>query len=707
MDYISSMFASTQQSTAINVEYCRPKLYKKQETAFFNSSRYSMIEGSTKCFVAGTLVKTDKGHKPIETIQAGDMALSWDGHEYIYKPVLKRFDNKGSYAMIRCITRHGIIEATQDHEFRTNTGWDKIINIAKRAMDNKRKARRSLLCEQYGAHSINQIQGYQKQVRHIKARTRCKRLSAHDALSQWEIQNNQDSQDYSGSFSWPYSQGYDSPSQEFQSSRQQNRKPRAFKYQRQHTKICKSRKIWKFCGSYKRQFEAYGRAGFSHKGRIHTIQSSAKGFSKKIRRKSFDYSQNIKSGKLEARIITEEEILSYELYEFKGTLYDICVEETHNYCITEENISVHNSGKTHGALAWLAEQAIMHGKSGRNFWWVAPVYGQAKIAFQRMKRAIPPHLYTKNESEMTMTLFNGAVIVFKSGERPDNLYGEDVYAAVIDEASRLREESWHAVRSTLTATRGPLRAVGNVKGRKNWFFKLCRRAQANEKNFFYDKITAYDAVAAGVLDAEEIEDAKRALPESVFKELYLAEPAADEGNPFGIKHIEACYKPDAIPDITQKYGFDLAKTYDWAVLLGLDDNGVESYFDRWQGDIGGSIRRVDNEVKGKVCAVDATGMGMRPAEEFQAISENYIPYTFTASSKQLLMEALALAIQRQEITIRSEIIKNELDSFEYEFTRGGVRYSAPEGYHDDCVIALALANYAKGNKIHAGGFMTI
>lgn len=366
-------------------------------------------------------------------------------------------------------------------------------------------------------------------------------------------------------------------------------------------------------------------------------------------------------------------------------------------------------GKTHAGLTWLLEKAMLEGKDGYNYWWVAPVYPQARIAFNRMKRCLTRGLinFSKNEAELRITLPNGAEIHFKSGERPDNLYGEDVYAALIDEASRLREESFHAVRSTLTATRGQLRMIGNVKGRKNWFFKICRRAQGGDHNTYYDKITAYDAVEAGVLDAEEIEDAKRLLPEAVFKELYLAEPSADEGNPFGIKHIEACYNPNAVPGITDAYGFDLAKTYDWAVLMGLDGAGVESYFDRWQGDIGASITRVDNEVKGKRCAVDATGMGMRPAEEFQAIGDHYIPYTFTQSSKQLLMESLALAIQRHEITIRSELVKNELESFEYEYTRTGVRYTAPDGYHDDCVIALALANYAKGNQLNTGGFMTI
>src|SRR5689334_4839195 len=80
------------------------------------------------------------------------------------------------------------------------------------------------------------------------------------------------------------------------------------------------------------------------------------------------------------------------------------------------------SGKTVGCMVWLAEQA-MGGRDGQNFWWVAPIFAQAKIAFRRLKRAIPRELYTSNESELTITLANGAVLWFKGAENPDSLYG--------------------------------------------------------------------------------------------------------------------------------------------------------------------------------------------------------------------------------------------------------------------------------------------
>jgi hypothetical protein len=44
-------------------------------------------------------------------------------------------------------------------------------------------------------------------------------------------------------------------------------------------------------------------------------------------------------------------------------------------------------GKTVGCILWLLEQAIT-GKAGRNYWWGAPIYAQAKIAFRRLKRGL-------------------------------------------------------------------------------------------------------------------------------------------------------------------------------------------------------------------------------------------------------------------------------------------------------------------------------
>ena len=197
------------------------------------------------------------------------------------------------------------------------------------------------------------------------------------------------------------------------------------------------------------------------------------------------------------------------------------------------------SGKTASGIIWLGEQALK-GRPGWNYWWVAPVSLQAKIAFDRMRRSLSQQISQAwLTSPWTIVLLNGAIISFRSGHNPDALYGEDVYACVIDEASRFKEDAWFAIRSTLTATRGKIRIIGNVKGKSNWFYHLARRAEEGKQpELGYHKLTAFDAVAAGVLACDEIEEAKRTLPQHVFQELFMAEAAADASGMFPVSKIQ-------------------------------------------------------------------------------------------------------------------------------------------------------------------------
>ncbi|SRR6266566_691822 len=350
------------------------------------------------------------------------------------------------------------------------------------------------------------------------------------------------------------------------------------------------------------------------------------------------------------------------------------------------------SGKTVGCLVWFTEQALQ-GKLGQNFWWVAPSHSQAKMAFQRLRHAIPRQIIEPNETDLTLKLLNGAILWFKTGEKPDLLYGEDVYAAVVDEASRLRDEAWHALRSTLTATRGPVRLIGNVKGRKNWFYALCRRAEGGAPNMHYAKLTWKDAVEAGVLQLAEVEDAKAQLPESVFQELYAAEPSEDGGNPFGIQHIDQCTAPlsKKAPKI---WGWDLARAHDYTVGIALDDEGYVCRLERWHEDWEPTMLKIQAHISNTPAWIEQNGVGDAPVQLLQKGHSNIHGFLTTAPSKQAIMERLAVAIQQHDVHFPEGILASELRSFEFESTRTGVRYSAPEGCFDDCVMALAIAWHA-------------
>ena len=365
------------------------------------------------------------------------------------------------------------------------------------------------------------------------------------------------------------------------------------------------------------------------------------------------------------------------------------------------------SGKTAGCLVWLLMQAWNHGKPGQAYWWVAPIYQQAKaIGFERMKamlkQADPHHrIWEEHNTELWIGLHNGARIWFKGADNPDSLYGEDVYAAVIDEASRCREDSWIAVRSTLTATKGPIRVIGNVKGRRNWAYKLARLAEGGDPDMAYHKLTAFDAVEAGVLDREEVEQARRMLPDHVFKELYLAEPSDDGGNPFGVQAIADCIGPlSTEPPVV--YGIDLAKSVDYTAVVGLDDEGRVALCERWNGtDWKSTIEKIAEIVRDDDALVDSTGVGDPVVEELQRLCGRVGGFKFSATSKQQLMEGLAASISKREIRFPDGWLRTELDIFEFMHTRTGVRYSAPVGSHDDGVCALALAVRARASMTTA------
>jgi len=197
------------------------------------------------------------------------------------------------------------------------------------------------------------------------------------------------------------------------------------------------------------------------------------------------------------------------------------------------------------------------------------------------------------------------------------------------------------------------------------------------------------------------------MPESWFRELYYAEASDDGGNPFGQQHIDACTLPNLGGGVCSNkppraWGWDFAKKRDFCVGIGLDEDGAVCRFIRYQGVPWGEvINRVVAETGYTPALGDSTGVGDPVVEDIQRRLSGAVPepgegtfqgYNFTNASKQKLMEGLAVAIQTRTCWFPAGVIKDELEQFEYTISKVGVvKYSAPEGYHDDCVMALALA----------------
>lgn len=202
------------------------------------------------------------------------------------------------------------------------------------------------------------------------------------------------------------------------------------------------------------------------------------------------------------------------------------VESEKRFSVTEASTKC---GKTFSHIFWLFEEAHK-GQPGWEYWWVAPVYSQAEIAFKRLTRKVAESgAYGINLSKLIITTPIGTIISFKSADNPNTLYGENVHAFVFDEFSFAKEEAWFALRTTITYTKAKGKFIGNVVA-KNWAWNLARKAELGlDPDFDYFKITAHQAAEAGILSAKEIEQARKDLPARIFKMLYEAEYSEVEG----------------------------------------------------------------------------------------------------------------------------------------------------------------------------------
>lgn len=361
------------------------------------------------------------------------------------------------------------------------------------------------------------------------------------------------------------------------------------------------------------------------------------------------------------------------------------------------------AGKSVGGLHWLASKSL-EDTERRTRHWVSPTYPEAEAAFDRLSRwmlkADPARkVWDCWKSSPPRIRFGCSFVVFKGADNPDRLYGPDSAGAVLDEASRMKHAAFIAVRSTCSTLGAPMRIIGNVRGRKNWAYQMARKAQAGESGMAYFKLTAMDAIAGlqsigsvtDVLNDERLAEAKEDYSEATFRELYFAEATEDGSNPFGMQYIRGAVRPMS-PEPTAAFGIDLARKRDWTVVRGLSANGAPTFFDRWQGISWKATEDRIIQIVGDTPAfADSTGVGDSVVENLNRRQPNIEGVLFTPRSKQQMMEGLAVGIQSGRFGVLEGEEQNELESFEFSHTGSGVKYSAPDNCHDDCVCGAALA----------------
>lgn len=335
-------------------------------------------------------------------------------------------------------------------------------------------------------------------------------------------------------------------------------------------------------------------------------------------------------------------------------------------------------------------------------WWVAPTYDLNRPIWRKMMRIAPPGWITGHrgtEGAPDFIEFGPARIEFKSGDHPERLVAEGLRRVNIDECGTIKETVWReSILPALIDHRAPAMLSGTPKGR-NWFFHMANRGHDPEDPEV--ETIAGPSFANPFIDRAEVERLASEMPERLYKQEILAEFLSDDGAVFrGVR--DCVMKAGFSKAPTVALGIDLAKHQDFTVITGMDAECRMTLFDRFN-QISWPLQKdriIATAAKGGRALLDSTGVGDPIFDDLEKAGLLIEGYKFTNASKRHLVEGLAIGIEQKEVGLTDlPVMLNELEAFEYEVgPTGMVRYNAPEGAHDDCVISLALAyRAAKGD----------
>lgn len=354
--------------------------------------------------------------------------------------------------------------------------------------------------------------------------------------------------------------------------------------------------------------------------------------------------------------------------------------------------------KTTFAINLLIRECIKHPKS--RYPYIAPTYKAAKNIVWRdplmLKQYLPmSQVKRMNESEMFVEFNNGSILSLHGGDEPDALRGINAHGAVVDEAALSKPEVYEEFLRPIIM-QDPKRwilFISTPKG-KNWFYNLCVKAKNNPEWY----INTLNVWTSGIIPNEEILKAKADLPAATFAQ--ELECAFNDNASSVFKGVELCIGGALEnPNINRRYvtGVDLARYNDFTVLITVDrDSRRVVNFQRY----GNTEWAFQKDIIVDTCnrynslaVVDATGVGDPIAEDLARRGISVLPFKIGSESKKEIIKRLQVAIEQRMVTFPGiQLLVDELTTYAYDMTdAGNIRYNAPEGMHDDCVIALALA----------------
>ena len=360
-------------------------------------------------------------------------------------------------------------------------------------------------------------------------------------------------------------------------------------------------------------------------------------------------------------------------------------------------------GRRWGKTVFAAGELLDASGSGvpGDYGWIAPTYLIADRGVDAVRHIGGRHVTFTGKSPIVATFAgaNGPVrIFFLSADNPDSILGFGFHGLIVDEAARIPAKVWQeSIRPTLSDHQGWAVFISTPRGR-NWFFDEHTLGRRPEENPQHQSWT-FESRTNPYFPAGEWEQAQSTLPEDIFRQEYMAEFLEDSAGAFrGIEYCLLDFLP--IPTGPIAIGVDLAKHNDWTVLVAMDlSTGMAFDMDRFnqmswpvQKE---RIRAFGNKWRAPLI-LDATGIGDPIYDDLAPVYKHgIVPIKLSTATKGPLVDRLRLAVEMAQVRWPRSwpVVTDEMKRYERDVTeRGTITYSAPSGFHDDCVIALALAN---------------
>ncbi len=367
-------------------------------------------------------------------------------------------------------------------------------------------------------------------------------------------------------------------------------------------------------------------------------------------------------------------------------------------------------GKTDACAASIL-LGLMEGKP-TNSLIVAPTLDQAKLLFERVRemltmtadKGLLNHEEIKVRASPYPSLTYGPHrLRARSGHLARALRGNEATHIVVDEAAFVPEEViTEVVMPMLATTDGTLTLISTPCGR-NHFYRFYQMG-ANGENGFWSR-TAPTSESPFVRPSF-LEIQRELISERAYLTEYEAQFMDSAGRVFRSEDIENCLVPKLPRDPAPEFfiGIDWARYTDFttvAVICGTRQQAMLIETDRFNRmNWVDQIERVANLVLKYPAAYvlcDATGIGDLATEALRTRLPQFRvgEFLFGAATKPALVNGLVWVIERGGLKMTpNPVLQKELEHFESTTVSSGyTKFEGQSGYHDDMVIALALATH--------------